>query len=131
MGGYMALVAAAHLDAAAVVAICPAGSEHLLRLEALRSERPDFRIDASAFEAFVREYDLELVVADLRTPMLLMHAEGDEQIPVDHSTALYNVARMPHKRLIALPGGHHRSIQHDPELQGEALRFVEKALAGS
>jgi hypothetical protein len=37
---------------------------------------------------------------------------------------------MERKRLITLPGGHHRSIQHDAELQGEALRFVDKAFAG-
>lgn len=28
-----------------------------------------------------------------------------------------------------MPGGHHRSIQHDPELQGVALRWLERALA--
>jgi hypothetical protein len=26
-----------------------------------------------------------------------------------------------------MPGGHHRSIQHDGELQGESLRFVRRA----
>jgi hypothetical protein len=25
-----------------------------------------------------------------------------------------------------VPGGHHRSIQHDPELQAEAMRFLER-----
>jgi hypothetical protein len=30
-----------------------------------------------------------------------------------------------------IPGGHHRSIQHDLELQGEAVRFVERAIARS
>jgi uncharacterized protein len=129
MGGYFALLAAAQLDAAAVVAICPAGAEHLLR--GLRSGSFEFRVDGPALESFLVEHDLGLVVPDLRTPMLLMHAEGDEQIPVDHSAELYRAARMPHKRLIALPGGHHRSIQHDPEMQGESLRFVEKALAGA
>ena len=44
--------------------------------------------------------------------------------------ALHRAARMERKRLIALPGGHHRSIQHDAELQGESLRFVEKAFYG-
>jgi len=34
---------------------------------------------------------------------------------------------MPHRKLVVLPGGHHRSIQHDAELQGEALRFIERA----
>jgi putative redox protein len=125
MGGYVALLAAGRLDAAAVVAICPAGSEHLLR--GLRAGRLEFEADARALEGFFMEHDLMLAIAELRTPMLLMHAEGDEQIPVDHSAALYRAARMPRKRLIALPGGHHRSIQHDPELQGEALRFIAQA----
>jgi fermentation-respiration switch protein FrsA (DUF1100 family) len=129
MGGYVALLAAAQLDAAAVVAICPAGSDHLLR--ALRSGSVEFRFDAPGLESFLVEHDLGLVVPELRTPMLLMHAEGDESIPVEHSTELYRAARMPRKRLIALPGGHHRSIQHDPEMQGESLRFVEKALAAA
>ena len=67
---------------------------------------------------------------DLRTPMLLLHAEGDEQVPVDHSVALHRAAGMERKRLLVLPGGHHRSIQHDAELQGESLRFVDRAFAG-
>ena len=129
MGGYLAILAAERLGAAAVVAICPAGSDHLLR--GLRGGRFEFRVDAPALESFLVEHDLGLVVPELRTPMLLLHAEGDEQIPVDHSAELYRAARMPRKRLIALPGGHHRSIQHDPEMQGESLRFVEKALAAA
>jgi hypothetical protein len=28
-----------------------------------------------------------------------------------------------------MPGGHHRSLQHDVELQNESLRFVERALS--
>jgi alpha-beta hydrolase superfamily lysophospholipase len=62
--------------------------------------------------------------------MLLLHAEGDEQVPVDHSVALHRASGSPRKRLIALPGGHHRSIQHDLELQAESLRFVERAVEG-
>lgn len=125
MGGYVALLAAAQLNADAVVAICPAGADHLLR--GLRGDRFEFAADRPRLEGFLVEHDLALAVADLRTPMLLMHAEGDEQIPVDHSAELYRAAGMPRKRLIALPGGHHRSIQHDAELQGESLRFVDKA----
>ncbi len=127
MGGYVALLAAGYLDADAVVAICPAGSDLLLR--GLRSGRFEFRADRSSLEAFISEHDLPDAVAALRTPMLLLHAEGDEQVPVQDSVALHNAARMERRRLIALPGGHHRSIQHDPELQGESLRFVEKAFA--
>jgi uncharacterized protein len=127
MGGYVALLAADRLDADAVVAICPAGAEHLLR--GLRSGRFEFDADERGLEAFLIEHDLPTVVAGLRTPMLLMHAEGDEQIPVEHSVALHEAGGMPRKRLLAMPGGHHRSIQHDEELQGESLRFVERAFA--
>jgi hypothetical protein len=27
-----------------------------------------------------------------------------------------------------MPGGHHRSIQHDPELQALSIRFIARAL---
>jgi fermentation-respiration switch protein FrsA (DUF1100 family) len=44
------------------------------------------------------------------------------------SEELYDAAAEP-KRLLVVPGGHHRSLQHDVEMQNEALRFVERALA--
>ena len=128
MGGYVALLAAGRLDADAVVAICPAGADLLLR--GLRSGRFEFRADRSSLEAFLVEHDLRTAVEDLRTPMMLLHAEGDEQVPMQDSADLHNAGRMERKRLLVMPGGHHRSIQHDPELQGESLRFVEKAFRG-
>ncbi len=56
--------------------------------------------------------------------MLLLHAEGDEQVPVEHSRELATLLSSPRSRLIALPGGHHRSIQHDAEMQAVSLRFI-------
>ena len=44
------------------------------------------------------------------------------------SEELYAAAERP-KRLLILPGGHHRSLQHDGEIQAESLRFVERALS--
>ena len=125
MGGYLALLAAQRLNAAAVVAICPTSAEQLLR--GLRADVFEFEADRPSLEGFLTEHSLELAIEDLRAPMLLMHAEGDDQVPVEHSAALHRAARMPRKRLIALPGGHHRSIQHDPEMQGESLRFITRA----
>ena len=129
LGGYVALMAAARLDAAAVVAICPAGSEHLLR--GLRAGRFEFDTDEPALAGFLEANDLTKTVEELNSALLLMHAEGDEQIPVEHSAELYRAAGMPQKRLLELPGGHHRSVQHDAELQGESLRFIVKAFAGA
>ncbi len=34
------------------------------------------------------------------------------------------------KRLLVVPGGHHRSVQHDLELQAVSLRFIEQAAGG-
>src|SRR4051794_4853126 len=124
MGGYLAIVGAAHVGAAAVVAICPAGAEMLAR--GARSGRFDVRADLPRLEAFLAEHDDVLAASDLEAPLLLLHAEGDEQVPVEHSRELARVA--PRARLLAIPGGHHRSIQHDGELQGESLRWLTKVL---
>jgi pimeloyl-ACP methyl ester carboxylesterase len=127
MGGYLAIVAAERAGAAAVVAICPAAAESLAR--GLRSGRLGFAAERPALEALLAEHDLELATRQLRAELLLMHAEGDDQVPVAQSRAL--AAAAPRARLIAVPGGHHRFVQHDPELQGESLRFLSRALAAA
>jgi fermentation-respiration switch protein FrsA (DUF1100 family) len=60
------------------------------------------------------------------TALLLMHARGDEQIPWTVSEQLHEAAHDP-KRLLILPGGHHRSLQHDLELQAVSRRFLLEA----
>ena len=130
MGGFMAIqAAAADGDVDAVVAICPAPQDFLLR--GLRSDRFEFRADRERLEPWLEAADLHAATASLspRTALLLLHAEGDEQVPYTISQELFAAAREP-KRLLLIPGGHHRSIQHDLELQTEALRFVERAVAG-
>jgi uncharacterized protein len=122
MGGYLALVAAAQLDAAAVVAICPASTDHLAR--GLADERFDFRADADRLQAFLAEHPLDAVVPDLAAELLLLHAEGDEQVPVQHSRDLAALADARRSRYVEVPGGDHRSVQHDSELQALAVRFL-------
>ena len=126
MGGYLALVAAAQLDAAAVVAICPASADHLVR--GLADERFDFRADAVRVRAFLAEHPLGAVVPDLAAELLLLHAEGDEQVPVQHSRDLAALADPRRSRYVEVPGGDHRSVQHDSELQALAVRFLAKSL---
>ncbi|MEO8093224.1 MAG: alpha/beta hydrolase [bacterium] len=130
MGGHTAIQAAAASDAiAAAVAICPAGSEHLLR--GIRSRDLEFRAGPqalAAMEAWLGEHDLSDAVAAMGAkPLLLIHADGDERIPAAHSRRLYKRAADPRK-LIVLPGGHHRSAQHDAELHGVALRWLKRSL---
>jgi fermentation-respiration switch protein FrsA (DUF1100 family) len=87
-----------------------------------------FDADAPALDAFLGAQDLYQAVAALEIPVLLLHAEGDEQVPVGHSRELASRFRSPESRLITVPGGHHRSVQHDEELQAISLRFIERAL---
>ena len=129
MGGFCAILAAAASrgTVGAVAAICPASEEMLLR--GLRSERFDFRVDSAAAEAWLQTVSVRDAAASLapETALLLMHARGDEQVPWTHSQELYDAAGEP-KRLLVVPGGHHRSLQHDIEMQNESLRFIERAL---
>jgi pimeloyl-ACP methyl ester carboxylesterase len=139
MGGFQAIHAGARDPSlCAVVAICPATEELLLRGlrsgELLRSRTqparpaargPAFRCDVPATERWLESLDVHAAAAALgpRTALLLMHARGDEQIPWTVSEELHAAASEP-KRLLILPGGHHRSLQHDLELQAESRRFV-------
>jgi uncharacterized protein len=131
MGGFQALHAAAIADppVVAVVAICPAPEDLLLR--GLRSGRlTDFRVDREAIEPWLASLDIRRAVASLagRTAVTFMHAEGDERVPYTVSEELYAAAGDP-KKLLIVPGGHHRSLQHDAEMQAESIRFIERALS--
>ena len=130
MGGFMALQAAATSDAiAGAIAICPAGAQHLMR--GLRSDDLRLRVGPGgmdALTAWLAEHDLREAVELMGSkPLLLIHAQGDDQIPAEWSEELYARAREPRK-LILLPGGHHRSAQHDAELHGIGLRWLERNL---
>ena len=129
MGGYLALVVGGGRRR-------PTPSSRSARrapsslLRGLRDGGFEFAADVPALEALLAAHDRRgRGRATSRCPLLLLHAEGDERVPVDHSRALYAAAGPARARLLVLPGGHHRSIQHDAELQGESLRFVRRAFA--
>jgi uncharacterized protein len=124
MGGYLALVSAAAAGAAAVVAICPAPAP--LLAQGLRTGRLEVAADTAALEALLAAHPLEEAVATLDIPVLIQHAEGDEQVPVAGSRAL--TFRHPASRLDVMPGGHHRSVQHDARAQASALAWLRYVL---
>jgi uncharacterized protein len=129
MGGYLALVAAERAGAGAVVAICPASGEGLRR--GLNAGSFSFQADVSGLDGLLAAHDLHDTVAELEMPVLLLHAEGDEQVPVEHSRELSRLFAHPASRLVAVPGGHHRSVQHDHDLQALSLRFLTRSLSGA
>ena len=130
MGAFCAIHAAA-IDGgvAAVVAICAAPEDFLLR--SLRSGDADFRVDRSTTEPWLETLSLRDAAARLSsdTALLLLHAQGDERVPYAVSEELAAVAGEP-KRLLVLPGGHHRSLQHDLEMQSTSVRFIARAADG-
>jgi uncharacterized protein len=132
LGGFLAICAASVTpEIAGVIAICPASEDHLAR--GVRRGRFEMRVgDPLDLEAWLAAQDIRGAVERLSgRPLILMHAEGDIQIPSDHSEELYEHAGEPRK-LVIVPGGAHTTVQHDPELQGMAIRWLERELdAGS
>jgi pimeloyl-ACP methyl ester carboxylesterase len=126
MGGYLAILAAEQLRARAAVAICPASADGLAR--GLRDQAFDFRADAASLNAFLLSNEVDAAVERLALPLLLLHAEGDERVPVAHSRELARLAPDPRSELVVVPGGDHRSIQHDAELQGHSLRWLRRVM---
>lgn len=129
MGGLLAIHAAAVSDSIrGVIAICPATEAGLRR--GLRGGELEMRADADALDAWLGEHDVAEAAAMLAgRPIIVLHARGDERVPYTESERIYARASEPRK-LVILPGGHHRSVQHDAELQGVALRWLERALRG-
>jgi len=126
MGGCFALMSAAAVGAQAVVAICPAGPRGLQR--GIQAGTLGFDADVAQLSALLNNADLHETVASLELPVLILHAEGDEQVPVEHSRELAERFASPSSRLITVPGVHHRSVQHDEELQAVSLKFIQRAL---
>jgi len=124
MGGFVALHAGARMAAAAVVAICPATGAMLA--QGLEEREFEFRVDEDALRAVLVSVDERAVTAALGERLLLLHAEGDERVPIASSRKLHAAA--PGSELVAVPGGDHRSVQHDPDLQAVAVQFIARAL---
>jgi fermentation-respiration switch protein FrsA (DUF1100 family) len=128
LGGFLGLTAASVSPGiAGAIAICPASEGHLAR--GVRQGRFEMRVgDPLDLEAWLMAHDIGGAVERLAgRPLILMHAEGDTQIPSDHSEELYERAGEPRKLVIS-PGGAHTTVQHDPELQAMALHWLEREL---
>ena len=124
MGGFVALMAGARMQADAVVAICPATGAMLA--QGLEEREFEFRADEDGLRALLLAADEGAAARALGARLMLQHAEGDERVPVEGSRELHAAA--PGSRMVAVPGGDHRSVQHDPELQALAVRFIAQAL---
>ena len=86
--------------------------------------------DPLALEAWLAAQDLgEAVERISGRPLILMHAEGDIQIPRTTRRSCSERERAAKARDRAR--GAHRTVQHDPELQTMALRWLERQLSAT
>jgi pimeloyl-ACP methyl ester carboxylesterase len=127
MGGYFALAAALEARAGAVVSICPASAAGLS--VGIRAGYFPFASDRDSAVALLGDHDEFDAIRALEAaaiPVMLLHAEGDEVVPVQHTIDL--AAAAPSARTVIVPGGHHRSVAHDEELQAVTIRFLQRSL---
>jgi pimeloyl-ACP methyl ester carboxylesterase len=130
MGGYFALAAALEARAGAVVSICPASAAGLS--VGIRAGYFPFAADRDSSVALLADHDELDAIRALEAasiPTMLLHAEGDEVVPVEHTRELAEAA--PSAEVVIVPGGHHRSVAHDVELQAATIRFLLRSLRAS
>ena len=120
LGGAAVISAAAQLSTVRAVAAiaAPSGPEHLERLfvshrETIEREgeaevniggRP-FRIGKKFLDDLQRHTVLE-IASELKTPLLVMHAPGDDIVGIEHARRIFEAARHP-KSYVSLDGADH------------------------
>jgi fermentation-respiration switch protein FrsA (DUF1100 family) len=89
-------------------------------------------IRSPGFPPLIEEWEAEFdEIAPLRwvgllyqRPLLIMHGDQDEVIPLGHARELYAIAREP-RDLIIIPGGQHR-LRVDPRAVSAALEWLSR-----
>jgi len=147
MGAFYGLKAASQAGFAAMVLVCPASEETMLKAIA-SSEAASARgdsgraLDASAesetpapptrwdfvrLRAYFERQDSGLLAAGVTCPVLLVHARDDEVVPLEHS--LFLAGRMVSETtLLALAGGSHGTAQHDPAVHRYSVGWLAAKL---
>lgn len=122
MGGWVTLAASEAAGAEAIVAICPTTASQLAL--GIDSGYLEFDVDRTALLERLASGD----PPPPQVPTLLLHAAGDEVVPVQRSRDLATLLEHPDSRYVEVPGGHHRSLQHDPELTALTVSFLAEQL---
>jgi len=136
MGGWLALHTGAHLkDISPVVAYCPANEASMLLLmeevgivqrgheSPVIGDNPP-RVNVNSMIQLLYRLDVAKAARRINPrPLLLVHCEHDEVVPVHISEAIYNAAEEP-KSLWILPEGGHRFASHDPDTNKRVLDWI-------
>jgi uncharacterized protein len=135
MGGYYGLRAAPDAGFAALALLCPATDDVLLgAVEQYhgRGERQEeglrLRYDADKARAYFASRDLYRDAGYVSGPVLLVHARGDEVVPLDRSLQIAARLEGP-AEVVILPGGTHTSAQSSPEVAERVVGWLQRQLA--
>jgi dipeptidyl aminopeptidase/acylaminoacyl peptidase len=143
MGGFYGIKAAAAARFAAMVLLCPASGDTMLRSLAEGedhysrgdTEDPDAhpptsatRWDTRRLHSFFEAEDSLGLVREVACPVLLVHARGDETVPIQHSLSL---AERLHTEttILLLEGGSHTSAQHDVAVHAYCVAWLRGKVA--
>ncbi len=157
MGGFYGLKAAATGLFAAVALLCPASPATMLAgLDSFPDQHPDTeapdpglpgrspslpastlgpsdvpatRWDVPSSKTYFARQDCHALASRVRCPVLLVHARGDEVVPLTDSLALAEHLAGD-ATLLALAGGSHTSAQHDPAVHRLTVRWLFDHAAG-
>jgi len=88
------------------------------------------RWDLSLLRAYFARQDSRALAALVTCPVLLVHARGDEVVPLAHSLALAE-ALQTETVLLALSGGTHTTAQHDPAVHRYTIAWLRDKLTSA
>jgi uncharacterized protein len=154
MGGFYGLKSAPAARFAAIALLCPASEQ--VMLDAIQKAREEASEDASgshrqepevrgrasldpadiaparwdlaAMTRYFEEQDSVALARAVTCPALLVHARGDEVVPVDHSLTLARRLGGDTALMISR-GGSHTSAQHDPQTHFRTTRWLRERAA--
>lgn len=137
LGGWLAIHTAAHLkDVSPIIAYAPPNESLLTILmeEVALVQRGHTspmvpanppRVNVNSMIQLLYRLDVAKSARRLYPrPLLLIHCEGDEEVPSIFSERIYAAMEEP-KSMWLIPGGNHRFAQHDPETNQRVLDWLE------
>jgi len=77
---------------------------------------------SGALRAMAERDETTLTFSGLRLPLVLIHGDADNLIPVDRARELK--ARLPFTRLVEIRGGGHMPMLESPQVTAEALKYL-------
>jgi pimeloyl-ACP methyl ester carboxylesterase len=77
------------------------------------------------------EYDAERTLAAIRVPVMIVHGESDEVVPVSHAERLNAIAPAGLRTLLRVPDARHSSVLGDDAVGARVAEFLRSSLGAA